>query len=104
MWEDDDQPNYPYFKDEEGVHLTASIGPYGGVTGTLGRYEVGPSLGGGSFGTVYRAFDPRTRRDVAIKLMRPDIIELELRSTVQERMRREAQALAALALAERRDG
>ncbi len=50
----------------------ASIdGMEGRSTGWLvaGRYEVGPRIGRGAFGSVYRAFDHRLRREVALKLV-----------------------------------
>jgi len=36
----------------------------------LGRYEVRGWLGGGRFGDVYRALDPLSGREVAIKVVR----------------------------------
>lgn len=36
----------------------------------IGRYELGPEIGRGNMATVYRAFDPRLQREVAIKLLR----------------------------------
>lgn len=36
----------------------------------LGRFEIGETLGTGSFGTVYRAFDPELEREVALKIPR----------------------------------
>ena len=36
-----------------------------------GRYVLGETIGQGGFGSVYRAHDPLTGRDVAIKLMHP---------------------------------
>ena len=38
----------------------------------LGRYVIGELLGAGGMGSVYRAFDPSTKRHVAIKTIRPD--------------------------------
>ncbi len=55
----------------------------------LGRYELGTRLGAGSWGVVYRAHDPLTRRAVAVKVLhgpQPDL----------SRWRREAQLLAKL--------
>lgn len=39
-WEDDELPNYPYYKDERGLHLLAGLNPMPGVTLTAGRYRV----------------------------------------------------------------
>jgi len=37
----------------------------------LGNYQIIAEIGRGGMGTVYRAFDPRLRREVAIKVLRP---------------------------------
>jgi eukaryotic-like serine/threonine-protein kinase len=63
------------------------------VGGRLGRYVVTGVLGMGGMGAVYSAHDPELDRDVAIKLLLPGDTTLEL----QERLRREAQAMAQLA-------
>ena len=46
-------------------------------TGTTfgGRYQIIELLGRGGMGRVYRALDTKTREEVAIKLIRPDIAE-----------------------------
>ncbi len=46
-------------------------------TGSLfgGRYQIIEQLGRGGMGRVYRAVDTKTREEVAIKLIRPDIAE-----------------------------
>jgi tetratricopeptide (TPR) repeat protein/predicted Ser/Thr protein kinase len=46
-------------------------------TGTIfgGRYQIIEQLGRGGMGRVYRALDTKTREEVAIKLIRPDIAE-----------------------------
>jgi tetratricopeptide (TPR) repeat protein len=46
-------------------------------TGTVfgGRYQIIEQLGRGGMGRVYRALDSKTREEVAIKLIRPDIAE-----------------------------
>jgi eukaryotic-like serine/threonine-protein kinase len=41
--------------------------------GTWGHLEIREQLGQGSYGTVYRAYDPRLQRDVALKLLREDL-------------------------------
>ena len=37
----------------------------------IGRFEIGEPLGEGSFGIVYRAFDPHLNREVALKVAKP---------------------------------
>ena len=59
----------------------------------IGRYRVTGLLGRGANGVVYRARDPALDRDVAVKVLRPDI---DLPISSRDRMRREARALAAL--------
>jgi hypothetical protein len=56
-------------------------------------FELGARLGEGGFGVVYRARDVRLRRDVAVKLLRRELVSSE---GFVERFEREAQALAAL--------
>src|SRR5271156_7031271 len=58
----------------------------------LGPYEIRSQLGVGGMGEVYRAWDSRLNRDVAIKVLREDGASAELRS----RFEREARAVAAL--------
>jgi serine/threonine protein kinase/Tol biopolymer transport system component len=58
----------------------------------LGSYEVLEPLGRGGMGEVYRAHDSRLRRDVALKLVHPQLTEIEH----IDRLRREARVLAAL--------
>ena len=65
----------------------------GGPT-RIARYQIVSLLGAGASGVVYRAFDPQLKREVALKLLRP---ELHGGSPEQSaRMRREAQAMARL--------
>ncbi|MBI3894077.1 MAG: protein kinase [Candidatus Wallbacteria bacterium] len=59
----------------------------------LGRYEVREQIGAGGMGVVLRAFDPKLRRDVAIKLLSA---HLGHEPMFAERFRREAMALARL--------
>jgi serine/threonine protein kinase len=60
----------------------------------IGRYEIKGELGRGGFATVYRGYDPRFEREVAIKLMPPEM----LHSDPQFKMRfeREAKIIAQL--------
>jgi serine/threonine protein kinase len=71
-------------KDELRDRLQAALGA---------GFELGARLGEGGFGVVYRARDVRLRRDVAVKLLRRELVTSE---GFVERFEREAQALAAL--------
>ena len=59
----------------------------------LGAYDVGPLLGVGGMGEVYRARDAKLNRDVAIKVLLPAVANDAERLA---RFRREAQTLASL--------
>src|SRR5262245_43394143 len=59
----------------------------------LGPYEIVEPLGAGGMGEVYRARDPRLRRDVAIKVLPP---HLSKDPEALARFEREAHAVAAL--------
>jgi serine/threonine-protein kinase len=59
----------------------------------LGRYTIQSLIGRGGMGAVYRATDPSLGRDVALKVLPPDVAADPDRI---ERFRREARALAAL--------
>ena len=60
---------------------------------TIDRYEVRELLGRGTFGAVYRAFDPRLEREVALKVLRSEMTSSP--ESVQ-RFLREAKAAAKL--------
>lgn len=64
----------------------------GGI-GTLGHYEVMQTLGRGAFGIVFKAFDERLHRYVAIKVLDP---QLATTSPPRKRFLREARAAAAV--------
>src|SRR5499426_1084361 len=59
----------------------------------LGAYEIVDSLGAGGMGSVYRARDPKLKRDVAIKVL-PE--EFSKDPTALARFQREAETLASL--------
>jgi serine/threonine protein kinase len=61
---------------------------------SLGRYKIDEQLGEGGMATVYKAFDTRLERHVAIKVIR---LELSYSPRFQQRFEREAKALAKLA-------
>ena len=66
----------------------------GHLSGTrLGPYEIVAPIGAGGMGEVYRARDPRLKRDVAIKVLLPEVAGDPERIA---RFEREAQLLAAL--------
>ncbi len=60
----------------------------------IGPYRVDRRLGSGGMGTVYRAWDERLRRWVAIKSLHPGVGDES--SEPRARLRREARALAGL--------
>ncbi|MBA4191535.1 MAG: hypothetical protein C0467_26445 [Planctomycetaceae bacterium] len=64
-----------------------------GSLGTLGHYEVQKLLGQGGFGLVFRAFDERLHRHVAIKVLNP---QLAATSPPRKRFLREARSAAAV--------
>ncbi len=59
----------------------------------LGPYEVVAALGRGGMGEVYRAYDPRLEREIALKLLPPEVAGSRDRLV---RFEREAKALAAV--------
>jgi serine/threonine-protein kinase len=59
----------------------------------LGQYEILAKLGAGGMATVYRARQISVDRDVAIKIIRPDLIE---EVGFAERFQREARTIASL--------
>lgn len=60
---------------------------------TFGRYEVAQQLGAGAFGAVYRAWDEKLGRHVALKLLHHDFDE---DVSVRARFEREAKIMATL--------
>jgi eukaryotic-like serine/threonine-protein kinase len=59
----------------------------------LGAYEIVTLIGAGGMGEVYRARDPRLKRDVAIKIL-PDAFTTDPQRLA--RLHREAEVLASL--------
>jgi eukaryotic-like serine/threonine-protein kinase len=63
----------------------------------IGRYRVEGVIGSGTMGVIYRAHDPVLDRAVAIKLIRPDLLEGMEREEFLERFSREAKAAGSCA-------
>jgi len=63
---------------------------------SLGRYHILEQLGEGGMATVYKAFDTRLERDVAIKVIRRDAFPPSQLDRILKRFEREAKALAKL--------
>ena len=63
---------------------------------SIGRYHIIEQLGQGGMATVYKAFDTRLERDVAIKIIRREVFSTEMLERVLKRFEREAKALAKL--------
>jgi len=59
----------------------------------IGRYEIKAELGRGGMATVFHAYDPRFKRDVAVKVLPREFLH-DL--TFRERFEREAQTIATL--------
>ncbi|MBI5509947.1 MAG: serine/threonine protein kinase [Deltaproteobacteria bacterium] len=59
----------------------------------IDRYEIRDVLGKGAMGSVYRAFDPKLHREVALKVVTADLAR---ETKARERFQREARAIAAL--------
>ena len=63
---------------------------------SLGRYHILEQLGEGGMATVYKAFDTRLERDVAVKVIRVDQFAPAVLERILKRFEREAKALARL--------
>jgi serine/threonine protein kinase len=59
----------------------------------IGRYEIKSELGRGGMAAVYLAFDPRFKREVAVKVLPPQLLADPV---YRARFEREAQTIAAL--------
>lgn len=62
----------------------------------LDRYVVLEPLGSGGMGVVYRAFDPRLDRRIALKLVHPSHLATPAHREQRQRLAQEAKALARL--------
>ncbi|MBI9044764.1 MAG: extracellular solute-binding protein [Anaerolineaceae bacterium] len=60
----------------------------------IGRYHITARLGEGGMAVVYKAFDTKLERDVALKFIRSDMIAPALHEKMLKRFEREAKALA----------
>ena len=60
---------------------------------SVGKYAIETLIGAGGMGAVYRATNPDTRADVAVKLLHPSAAESE---SLRARFQREAEAVAQL--------
>jgi uncharacterized protein len=58
---------------------------------SIGRYRIRSRLGSGAFGTVYRAYDPKLDREVALKVLRGEVLAAP---KARERFQREARSAA----------
>ena len=58
---------------------------------TFGRYQIKSKLGQGGMGSVYHAYDPNFRRDVALKLLDKRLLHDQ---KFRQRFEREARAVA----------
>jgi eukaryotic-like serine/threonine-protein kinase len=63
---------------------------------SIDRYHILASLGEGGMATVYKAYDTRLERDVAVKIIRTDQFGAAVLERILKRFEREAKALARL--------
>lgn len=62
----------------------------------IGVFELHARIGSGGMGDVFSAVDPRLQRKVALKVIRPQARSAHARAQIEQRLRREARALAQL--------
>jgi WD40 repeat protein/serine/threonine protein kinase len=63
---------------------------------SIDRYHILEQLGEGGMATVYKAYDTRLERDVAIKIIRTDLFGASVLERMLKRFEREAKSLAKL--------
>ena len=63
---------------------------------SLGRYHILEQLGEGGMAIVYKAYDTRLERDVAVKVIRTEKLTIETMGKTLKRFEREAKVLAKL--------
>ena len=71
----------------------AALGSSSAKPRVVGRYQLDRRIGGGGMGEVWAAWDPQLRRDIAVKLVKPENAD---DGRERERLKREARALARL--------
>jgi WD40 repeat protein/serine/threonine protein kinase len=87
-------PLVPSPSQDESVPATTCVAaPVSVSPNVIDRYQIREKLGSGGFGTVFRAYDPRLDRDVALKILHPEAFGSLL---AVERFQREARAMARL--------
>ena len=63
---------------------------------SFGRYQILEQLGEGGMATVYKAYDTRLEREVAVKVIRTGAFPPEQIERIRKRFEREAKALGRL--------
>src|SRR5262249_21717479 len=74
-------------------HAHLATGPAAVTPAKIGRYTIEAELGRGGMATVYRAFDPSFRREVAVKVIPSEYLH---EPGFRARFEREAQTIATL--------
>jgi serine/threonine protein kinase len=82
-----------YIAEEQARRVYAKIQPSGGGPGEIHGYRLLDVIGRGAMGTVYRALHLGLNREVAVKILRPDLAGDR---TQVERLKAEAAMLASL--------
>ena len=76
----------------EGMNDLSELMPSFGPHTSLGHYRIEERIGIGGMGVVYKAVDTKLNRSVALKVVRPELLQDDGR----KRLEREARALASL--------